>query len=461
MQTHIRNVLRFLGISVALFAVIAPQQAAAAVTNQSIAVPMYQYPTLGTFWDDITGEGAGTVPFVLLTPANGPGVVVDPNYENEIAENTADGIRSIGYVHTDYQVRDYEEVYEDIDDWYVMYPDIRGIFIDLVEDDTPEQLCYIAGLYNHVKNTHPDDLVILNPGTHISPDYEPYGDIFMNAENNYAAYESSWNIMYPGFEDNPAYQNRFWHSIHTIDPSDYADALALTRDNNAGWVYLTDDVMPNPYQNTPTFWDTEVADVNALPDTVIPNRGKTQLPDGCRDLTAQATNNVTTAERSTTTASNISVSNTSTTYSAEPDTSIAFTLPAGVTLQSATGSNWSCDIAAKECEYNATIAAAGQASVLGASFVADCTYTSGNVQGAVSNFAGNTSTFAVSPTRPNDCATAVGSGGSSGDPDGQLAETGINTTLLATGAAAVAAVALRVYFSQTRRRYVHATLRRR
>lgn len=455
MQMHIRTALRFVAVIVALFVVAAPQQTWAAVTNQSIAVPMYQYPTLGSFWDDVTGEGAGTVPFVILTPANGPGTVVDPIYENEIDENNTDGIRSIGYVHTDYQVRNYDDVYQDIDDWYDMYPGIRGIFIDLVEDDTPEQLCYVAGLYNHVKNLHPSDLVILNPGTHISPDYEPYGDIFMNAENTYAAYASSWSIMYPGFEDNPAYQNRFWHSIHTVDSTDYADALQLTRDNNAGWVYLTDDVMPNPYQNTPSYWNTEVADVNALPDTVIPNRGKTQLPDGCRDLTAQATNTVTDAARKTTTASTIRVSNTSTTYDAEPSTSVAFTLPSGVTLESASGTNWTCDLSGNECDYGATIAAAGQASVLGVSFVADCTYSSGSVQGVVTNFSGNTSNFSVSPTRPDDCAAAGAS------TDDELADTGINTAVLVTGAAAVIAVALRVYFMRTRYKYVHAILRRR
>lgn len=436
----------------ALFSVF-PAPARAAVTNQSIAVPMYEYPTIGTFWDDITGAGGGTVPFVIVNPASGPGVAADPIYTSEIAENTTDGIRSIGYVYSSYQTRNWQEVYDDIDDWYQLYPGISGIFIDLVEDNTAAELCYIAGLYNHVKNVHPNDLVILNPGTNINPTYEPYGDIFMNAENTLSVYQSSWSIMYPGWEDNPANQNRFWHAIHTADPVDYTTALNLTRANNAGWVYITDDVMPNPYKVTPTYWSTEVSDVDALPDTVIPNRGKTQLPSGCMDLTAATANTTTVAAEQVTTTSAIEVTNTSATYNVEPATSVDFTLPSGVTF-AGTGTGWTCNSTTGECDYGSTINASQTAEVLSASFTASCDYSSGDVNGVLSNFAGNTFSFAVTPTRPADCAVA-------GAATGELANTGNPTGMITIGAIAFTAVAARIYFSRTRVRYVYATLRRR
>jgi hypothetical protein len=426
----------------AVFTVASPVKAATA--TQSLGGIMYEYPTIGSYWDDITDVGGDSLPFVIVNPASGPGVSVDPIYTAEIAENTADGIRSIGYVSSNYQTVNWQDVYDDIDDWYQMYPGISGIFIDLIQDGAPDGVCYVAGLYNHVKNNYPNDMVVSNPGTHISMDYEPYSDIFMNAENTYAVYQSAWNIMYPGWEDNPAYSNRFWHAIHTVDPSDYTAALALTRANNAGWVYLTDDVMPNPYKVTPTYWNTEVSDVDAMPDSTIPNRGKTELPSGCRDLTATTSETKNVAARQATTTSNITVANTSASYPAEPATKIAFTLPQGVTL-GGSGSNWTCD--ATSCSYASTIAASGNAAVLGAAFTTDCDYDgTASVSAALSNFAGNEYSFSVTPEKPADCSST-------------LANTGVAAGASTVGALSIAAVAGRVYFSKTRIHYKHIGLK--
>jgi hypothetical protein len=390
------------------------QTVSAAVTNQSMAVPMYEYPTIGTFWDDITGVGSSTLPWVIVNPASGPGVSVDPNYTAEIAENTADGIRSIGYVHTTYQTRNWQDVYDDINDWYTMYPGISGIFIDLVDDGTQAQLCYAAMHYNLIKNAHPNDLVIINPGWNISMDYEPYGDIFMNAENTFALYQGSWSVQYPGWEDNPAYQNRFWHGVHTTNSGDLTTALNLTRANNAGWVYITDDVMPNPYKVTPTYLASEVTQINSLPASTIPNRGKTQLPTGCLDLAATTSApTTTTSAKQVTTKTDITVNNTSATYVAYPSTRIKFTLPAGVKLASGSGNSWNCDPSDASCAYTAPVPASGggSANVLGASFTADCDYSSGNITGTLSNFSGNSSTFTITPTKPGDCAASLADAG--------------------------------------------------
>ena len=163
----LRQLLSAVMLSVmAVFFVASPVKAATA--TQSLAAPMYEYPTIGTYWDDLTDVGGSSMPFVIVNPASGPGVTVDPIYTSEIAENTADGIRSIGYVDTSYQTVNWQDVYDDIDDWYQMYPGIKGIFIDLIQDGTPEDVCYVAGLYNHVKNNHPNDLVVSNPGTPVS-----------------------------------------------------------------------------------------------------------------------------------------------------------------------------------------------------------------------------------------------------------------------------------------------------
>lgn len=448
--SHLSAITRLSLLITACMLMLTSGSASAAVTNQSLAVPMYEYPTIGSYWDDITGAGGSSLPFVIVNPGSGPGASVDATYTSEIAENTADGIRSIGYVHSNYQARNYQDVYDDIDDWYQMYPGISGIFIDLVTDGDADDVCYIAGLYNHVKNTHPNDLVILNPGTNISANYEPYGDIFMNAENNFATYQSSWNVMHPGWEDNPAYQNRFWHAVHTTDPSDLAAAITLTRNNNAGWVYITDDTMPNPYHVTPTYWNSEISSVGSLPASTIPNRGKTQLPSGCQELQVSAAAPTTaTAAKQTTANTNITVSNASATYDVEPSTRVSFSLPTGVSFASGSGTGWSCNTGSGLCTYASTINATQSAGVLGVSFNAGCDYESGDVAGTLTNFAGNTDSFTIPLTKPADCAAlaATTPGGST-----TLADTGIPTGIASACAGGLGLAAVVVY---SRRRSVH------
>lgn len=401
---------------VAGFMAFAPGQAGkearAAATVQGIAVPMYEYPTIGTFWDDITGAGGANVPFVIVNPNNGPGASVDANYTAEIAENETDGIRSIGYVYSSYQTRPFQEVYDDIDDFYQMYPGISGIFVDLVAEGDADDVCYVAALYNHVKNDHPDDLVVINPGTNISDAYEPYSDIFMNAENTFAALQSGWTVQYPGFEDNPVYTNRFWHVAHTTDASDYAAARDMLRANNAGWIYITDDIMPNPYKVTPSYWATELSDAAALGGIqTIPNRGKTQLPAGCRDLTTTAVNTTVTGTKMKTTNSAITVANNDS-FAVEGRTRISFSMPSGVSMASASGTGWSCSTASKRCDYDGDIAASSSVLV-NTSFAASCSYSSGSVTGSVTNFAGNTWTITLPLAKPTDCTTTSTSSGSS------------------------------------------------
>lgn len=437
-----RLVRRALSLSVGVVLLCAGQlQTAAAVSKQSLAVPMYQYPTIGTYWNDIIGSAGPHLPFVIVDDANGTFSSADPIYTAHIASNASAGVRSIGYVHSDYQARSFQAVYNDINNWYSIYPGISGIFIDLVQNGSAADRCYISLLTAHVKATHPNDLVILNFGANVSPDYEPYGDIFVNAENDYATLNGSWTVGFPGFEDNPANENRFWQIAHTTSSGNYSAALAMLRARNAGWIYITDDTMPNPYDTTPSYWSTEVNDANTLPASTIPNRGLAALPSGCQDLTPTATaGTVTTAAHKTTTTSNISFANGSSLYAADPGTKASFVLPTGITLASGSGTNWSCNTTTNVCTYGTTVAASGTSAVLAASFDTSCSYTGGAVAGTLTNFAGNTSSFSITPTKPSDCS---------------LADTGLPTGLTAALAGALAVGATLVY---RKRRSIHYRL---
>lgn len=391
-----------------------PGAASAVTSTQSIALPVYEYPTLTNLWPSVDAAGS-SIPFVVVNPASGPGSSTNSDYTSRIAANTAKGIRSIGYVDTNYQTRSMADVASDIDAWHTLYPGISGILFDRVSVGGASDLCYSAYSYNFAKSRYPNDLLSLNFGTYTSPAYEPYGDIFLNAEMDYALYQT-WSLPTDGFQDNPAYSNRFWHLIHTTTAgANYTDALTDTRNNNAGWVYITDDILPNPYDAAPSYFSTELTDVATLPPSIIPNRGVTSLPAGCMDMSLASTSN----QVAGTTTSSHTITNTSSTYTAFSPNKIAFALPTGVTLASATGTNWTCT--GTDCSYSDDLSPAETSGALSASFSADCSYTSGDVTVTATTFGSTVDTSTVAVQRPTDCPSGSA---------GTLAETGSNGALI-------------------------------
>jgi hypothetical protein len=419
-------------VSVSLFA-SAPLHAA--TSTQSIAIPVYEYPTLPGLWPDIEAAGGSQVPFVIVNPASGPGVVANSDYTTRIADNTAAGIKSVGYVDTNYQARPIADVMNDIDMWYTLYPGIQGVMFDRVNYVDDSSVCYSAYAYNYAKIKHQNDPVVQNFGTYTTPAYEPYGDIFINAEMDHTLYQT-WVLPTDGFQDNPAYSNRFWHLVHTTDSTDFASTLTQTRNNNAGWVYITDDTMPNPYSASPTYWNTELTSVGTLPASTIPNRGLTDLPAGCLDRTVD----VTPTQTASTTDATLSVSNDSTTYDLPAPTEVTFDLPAGVTLNSVSGTGWAC--VDTTCTNGSTIAAGASTSDLAASFTADCSYQSGDIAITTTTFPQTEAFSTVAIARPTDCATGSPSANSGSTP-AELASTGMNIlSVVAIGVTLVGAGAI-------------------
>lgn len=362
---------------------------AAAVSNQSLAVPLFARPNQGSFWQDIRSSGKDTVPFVVANPLEGPGRSADPIFTDAIAKNNASGIRTIGYVQTNYQARPIKEVLSDIDAWQRFYPGVKGIYINLIKEGSDKDLCYTAALYSHVKNTRPNDLVVLNPATHISSAFEPYGDIFVTAMMDYATYRS-WQPMYRGFEDKEQNQNRFWHMVYGVSSDDYSSAFALLRANNAGWVYVTDKSAPMPFVETPIHWSLETSDISALPASAIPNRGKTALPRGCISFGVSADSTVdTTVSRQTTVTAVTKVSNISE-YDAEPTSKAQLlTLPKGASLTALSGTGWQCDVNGKTCTNTSVVPANSSIVPLVATVKTGCDYEGGDAVVRISNYAGN------------------------------------------------------------------------
>ena len=57
--------------------------------------------------------------------------------------------------------------------------------------------------------------------------------------------------------------------IYNVSTAVMQSDVALAAARNAGYVYVTDNNLPNPYDNLPSYWDQEVskiAELNAMPE---------------------------------------------------------------------------------------------------------------------------------------------------------------------------------------------------
>ena len=391
----------------ALASMFAPRPAQAAATTQSVAFPMYEYPTLGTLWDDIYAEGS-TVPWIIINPAGGPGATVDPIYDAYL-DNLPSSQRAIGYVNMAYNTIPMSQVLSDADDWYTMYPEVTGIFLDLLKNGgAPADVCYAATAYNYIRAKHPNDLIVVNPGSNIELAYEPYGDIFINTENTYAAY-TSWAPLTDGFENNPSFANRFFHIVHTTSSGNLTAALNLTRANNAGWVLITDETMPNPYMAVPSYWSTFLSGVAALPQTQIPNRGLSGLPAGCLEMSLNMNRTTATQTKQVTNTITNTVTNLDTTRFNPGATKVSYTLPSGTSFASVSGSGWNCtnNGSTADCTNTSQVAANTALPMVSAAVAVSCNYTAGDVGVTLTTFAGDTVATQSALTKPTDCVDPV------------------------------------------------------
>ena len=234
-----------------------------------IVVPAYFYPSAGSPWNAMTAAADDVPITAIMNPGNGPGNNVDSNYVAAVNAFRAAGGRVIGYVYSSYGTRPLAQVTADIDKYSTWYG-IDGIFVDEMSNTGPAQkLDYYRNIYNHVKSIDPAWEVMGNPGTNTMEQYLlwPTADRFMVHENvgsSYPSYvPSAWNANYDS--------QQFVHLIHTESSSatmeDYL-RLALTR--STGGIYITNDVMNNPWDTLPSYWQAEVDAVAAINAALLP-----------------------------------------------------------------------------------------------------------------------------------------------------------------------------------------------
>lgn len=226
--------------------------------TQQLAIPSYIYPcstAANCDWTQLL-NGAPTVGIAIINPNSGPGTTFDPNYRDQVVRARARGVKILGYVDTTYGHRTLAIEKAEVDRYYTWY-DVDGIFVDQASTNCWQRKYYM-NLYSFIKNRGGNgrNLVALNPGMHTNECYltTQTADIIVNFEGNFSGY-LSWQLQ--GWEANYPAQ-RFWHLVYATTEAQMAQAVCLSKQRNAGYIYVTPDILDNPWDTLPagSYWST-------------------------------------------------------------------------------------------------------------------------------------------------------------------------------------------------------------
>ncbi|RPK67416.1 Spherulation-specific family 4 [Streptomyces sp. ADI96-02] len=245
--------------------------------SQKVSVPAYFYP--GATWDRLIEAGSG-VGLAIANPDNGPGAGQDSQYTETIRRAGDAGAKVIGYVATGYfgtsgkTTRSgstdpdawMQQIKGDIDAWYSLYGDtgLAGIFFDegmaRCGSGNADVNRYIE-LREYVESNHGEDAVVVdNPGTGVEECYTQAADTLVTFEGS----DSSYRDHQPQDWEKNVAADKIWHLVYDVpDETRMSEAMALSKERNAGHVYITPDSLAddNPWDTLPpeSYWKSQLS----------------------------------------------------------------------------------------------------------------------------------------------------------------------------------------------------------
>lgn len=226
-----------------------------------LIVPCYFHPSGAglTHWQSIIAQNIA-VEYVIVNPNSGPGATKEAAYASVISYCQSRGISVLGYVATTYAEKPMADVLDEVQRYQTWYK-ADGVFLDEAASGT-DKLDYYAQLYRSIKGT-----VILNPGTYPDKAYTEICDVLCVEERGLEATEdrsvktADWMIGQP--------PDKFYYIIHSVPTAaQMRRILTKAQQRNVGYCYVTDDVLSNPFDKPPTYWNDECALVRDLASTL-------------------------------------------------------------------------------------------------------------------------------------------------------------------------------------------------
>ncbi len=212
-------------------------------------VPLYTYPSDASWSAIVTAKKAhpSVVVVAVFNPSSGPGSSKDSTFVTATAELQAAGIIVLGYVATGYTARDPDtEVKPEIDDYLAWYPATTGIFFD-EQSNTAGDETYYSELDAYAKQKGLT-FTVGNPGTDTAESFVGALDMMLIYETDGLPSVSSLGGWHAGYD-----KKNFGiipYAVPSLDTTFVAQAK-----QSVGYIYLTDDDLPNPWDSLPPYFD--------------------------------------------------------------------------------------------------------------------------------------------------------------------------------------------------------------
>src|SRR5574338_1008562 len=230
---------------------------ALAASTTGIMIPLYSYPTSTTWNNVIAAKNAHpSVPFVvIINPNSGPGTSQNQAFVTGIQKLKDAGIIVLGYIPTKYAVRSSATVMHDIDlykSWYA----VDGVKFDEMTNTVGYET-YYSNLSDYAKSIGLA-MTVGNPGADVPPSYIGIVDNLTIFENGFLptlSYLGGWHTNY----DKSNFSSESY-AIPTLDQTYVSSASQYL-----GYIYLTDDNLPNPWDTTSSYLNTLAATLDVEP----------------------------------------------------------------------------------------------------------------------------------------------------------------------------------------------------
>ena len=224
-------------------AVQPPARALTPLPSSGVLVPLYEPP--GPEWTAVVQAKLAnpSLPFlVVVNPHDGPGPVRQPSYVDGIKALKSAGAKVFGYVFTGGGQADISWVESQIDSYRSWYG-VSGVFYDGMPN-APGYESYYRALGSYAKGL--GLYTIGNPGTALPESYVGILDLYVLDEG-----------PSPPTSLGPYPAARSASIIYGVSTLAGEDVVALSR--LTGFVYITNQVGPNPYNALPPYFQQMVS----------------------------------------------------------------------------------------------------------------------------------------------------------------------------------------------------------
>ena len=226
-----------------------------------VMVPFYIPP--GTQWDRLVQVKLAhpSVPILaIINPQNGSGQAQDPGYVAGVQNLQSNGIVVLGYVDTNYAARNDTQVKAEITNYKNWY-NADGIFFDQMSNIQGKEN-YYANLTSYAKSLG-FTFTVGNSGVDTRPSY-------VGTVDNIVLYD---NIMLPTIQSLGGWHTNFTKnnfSILSFGINSLDQSFVNNASSHVGYMYMTNNTLPNPWNSIPDYFETLVADLD-LPATTAPS----------------------------------------------------------------------------------------------------------------------------------------------------------------------------------------------